>query len=50
MAVDKEVLRFEVAVDDATRVAEVDAIDELVHDTLDLTRSDRGLVGRQVSL
>jgi hypothetical protein len=48
--VDEEVLRFEVAVDDAARVAEVDAVDQLEHDQPDLVLSDRVLVHRQVFL
>lgn len=45
IAVDEQVLGFEIAVDDAPGVAEVDAVDELEHDKADLVLSDGGLVG-----
>jgi hypothetical protein len=40
IAIDQEVLRFEIPVDDPPGVAEVNAIDQLEHEGLDFVSSD----------
>jgi hypothetical protein len=47
LSVDEEVLGFEVAVDDAPGVAEVDAVDQLEHDESDLLLGYGVAVGGQ---
>ena len=44
IAINEEILWFEVSVDDSSGVTEVDAIDELVHEQFDLLFGDGVLV------
>lgn len=45
IAVYKKVLWFEISVYDASRVTEVDSVDELIHDEFDLLGCDSSLIG-----